>query len=171
MKPVLLMGAMALLSSPADAADRLCDRVQAFTATGFPADAQSQRRRWVELHWRGHWMDFDGGWGLSCLHSPDEVAGGFCRWLTANTSFEFPAMLPKAILHCYGYVFPDADSWSDWKAMIGLDRDTQFSLLEVNFESFATETGAIRFSTFRKGHDPATVALPPLQPMPGLLQR
>ena len=165
MRGVFFVGVIALLSSPVTAADRLCGRLHIFAAARFTADVRPEGRRWIELHWRGHWMDFDSGWGFSCLHSPDQTAVDFCRWLTDNTSFEFPTMLPKAILRCYGYAFPDADSWTDWKAAIGLDRDARSSLLEVNLGLLAAESGAIRFSTFQEGYDPAKAELPPIQPM------
>jgi hypothetical protein len=158
-----------MLARPANAAGQICDKLEKFTSAQFTADVEPQGRRWVELHWRGLWMDFDRGWGFTCLHSPDAASTELCNWLTGNTSYEFASETPKAILRCYGYKIPVSDTWQDWKATVGLDREGRFLLLEIDLDSLAAGNQAIRLSSFDEGYDDTIAELPPMKTHSGRL--
>lgn len=146
-------------------ADELCDRLRSLEWSA-PARPTEPSRRWIEMHWRGHWLDFDRGFGLSCRSSGEPEANALCNWLPEHTSFEFSSVLPMRILECHGYKFPRPfPSWGEWKSEMTVG---ERGLLEINFADLKGETGAIRFSTFAPNHDDATDELPPLTAMPPL---
>lgn len=160
-----LFAMVALLANPTPK-PRVCEQIKAFTDAPFDASVQPAGRRWVELHWRGHWGI--GTFGFGCRHSPDAASAWLCQWLLHNTSFEFGVDGVKRMLTCYGYRFPPFSDWSGWKSDIDiLDRD-RWIKLEVNFADMAGEAGAIRLSSFDKDKDDALVELPPMVPFPPL---
>jgi len=163
-----LSAALAMLTAanPALAAtDVLCARLKTFEAARFDGTEKPAGRRWVQLRWLGYWLDLKHGWGLQCTHSGDAAAKALCDFLGGHTSFEFTNMLPMRIMQCHGYRFPGRylPVWNDWLAAIPLEN----ALLEVDFHSPGIDGGAIRFSSFAPGQNPATVSLPPLAPSPG----
>jgi hypothetical protein len=159
----LLAAASCLALAPlATAGDDVCSRVARFHRAGFDHTEQPLGRRWVEVHWVGHWLDLDHGWGLKCEHSPDSAARELCGWLSSHTSFEFPWDLPQRILTCYGYRFPRGSHLSGWKSDASLFSADRELLLEVDLFTMQKETGAIRLSSFAPEKDDALVEMPPL---------
>jgi hypothetical protein len=77
------------------AADDVCNRVAKFHRADFDHTEQPVGRCWVAIHWTGRWLDFDRGFGLKCVSSPDSAVRELCGWLTDHTSTEFPATLPQ----------------------------------------------------------------------------
>lgn len=168
---VLLGIALLSLGSAAHAETGLCAETAAFAKSRFDGTEKPKGRRWVELHWRGAWLDIDGGWGLSCRHSEDAASARFCDWLVHHSSFEFRSRTPQGILSCYGYAFPLSaqHSWGDWKSNVSiLTPKLQFLLLEIRFDDAWKESGAIRLSAFAHDESPATVEMPRMKPMPPL---
>lgn len=153
---------MLVPSSAALAADEICSKVRAFHQSSFDESVNPTGRRWVEMHWRGHWMDFDKGFGRECRSSQDHASRRFCGWLSKNTSTEFATRLPIRILTCFGYRFPPHSDWSGWKSDVSLLSDDRWLLLEIDFVSFQNDTGAVRLSSFAKDEDEATVEMPAL---------
>jgi hypothetical protein len=157
-------------STSAIAADDLCSRLSSFESAQFGSTIGIPQPHWVEVHWRGAWLDFDGGWGPQCRHSSDPASVAFCTWLVDHTSMEFPDRLPRAILICHGYRFPDRSYWNNWKAEITLFRGDQLINLEIDQTGHRTDQrldGAIRLSAFANGKDAATQPLPPIFAGPG----
>jgi hypothetical protein len=107
---VLLVGLVAV-SAPANAADKLCEKLQVFERS---KPARSSERRWFEFHWGFEHVDALWSWG--CRHSQDDVANATCKWLVDNTNQEFSMMLPLEIMRCYGYGIPPHASY-DWADM------------------------------------------------------
>jgi len=155
---------LALASAPAIAADEICARLTAFHAAQYDQSVQPAGRRWVEVHWRGHWMDFDKGFGKECRSSPDSASKQFCSWLTQNSSTEFPTYLPIRMLGCLGYRFPTGagNEWSGWKSDVSTLSKDRWLLLEVDLLTFKNDAGAIRLSSFAADKDQWTVEMPPL---------
>ena len=124
--------------------------------------------RWIEMRWQGKWLDFESGWGLSCIHSDDLAAANFCAWLLdGNTSFEFAEYLAFDILTCRGYGFPDYSTWWPWTAGIEFVGDDHWTSLDVNFQGWTPErpeTGAIRYSAYRD-HETPWKDRPPIEPL------
>lgn len=155
-------------------ADTLCDHfrryVQAPFEPGISPDGLPDR--WVELHWVGFWLDFDRGFGKTCVHTQDTESGDLCTWLLKHSSTEFPDTLPFGILECYGYSFraEASTSWSQWKAQISItveivtDRFRTVAL-DVDFTGWKSETGAIRLSVYADEDSPWEDR-PPLAPLP-----
>jgi hypothetical protein len=150
------------LATLAAARDSVCNRVAKFHRANLDNVEQPVGRRWVELHWTGHWMDFDRGFGLKCKSSPDSAARELCGWLIDHTSTEFPTNLPMRILTCYGHRFPKSSDWSGWKSDISLFADDRELLLEIDLLTMRNETGAIRLSSFAPGKDDALAEMSPL---------
>ena len=158
-----LVAACWLSSAPlAAATDDVCDRVAKFHRAGFDHTEQPDGRRWVEMHWTGHWLDFDQSFGLKCKSSPDSAARELCGWLIDHTSTEFPDNLPQRVLTCYGHRFPRHAHWSGWKSDISFFAGDRLLLLEIDLLTMHNETGAIRLSSFAPGKDDALVEMPPL---------
>jgi hypothetical protein len=152
-------------SAFADAPDDICAKLSAFENAPFDSSANSPRRHWVEVHWIGNWLDLQNGWKLRCDHSADPASGEFCKWLLQNTSFEFADRLPRAMLICHGYHFPDLTYWDDWRLELPLSFNeiTETStLLQVDLTSHKPPESAVRYSAFAKGADQALNPLPPL---------
>jgi hypothetical protein len=144
-------------------ADEVCSHLFTFEREGFSKIKSDSGRHWVEVHWIGNWLDTDKGWRLECRHSSDDEAKQFCLWLVPNTSFEFADRLPRAILECHGYTFPDLSYWDDWKAEIDLyGHSDNTVLLEIDQTRHKEADRAIRVSSFRSGDDDATQPLAPL---------
>jgi hypothetical protein len=152
-------------SAFADAPDDICVKLSAFENAPFDSSANSPRRHWVEVHWIGNWLDLQNGWKLRCDHSADPASGEFCKWLLQNTSFEFADRLPRAMLICHGYHFPDLTYWDDWRLELPLSFNeiTETStLLQIDLTSHKQPESAVRYSVFAKGADQALNPLPPL---------
>jgi hypothetical protein len=148
-------------------ADELCDRLRSLEWSASPRPSEPGRR-WIELHWQGHWLDFDRGFGFACSSSADPEAKALCHWLTGHTNFEFADVLPMQILECYGYRFPHPyPYWDGWKGNVSIGHG-HYGELEVNFSDLKGETGAIRFSLFAPKHSDYTDELPSLTAMPQL---
>ena len=162
--PLLLLSLTAFASSSAFAADdfprTFCAQLDQFHDASFDGTEQPAGRRWVEMHWQGFWLDFDHGFGLRCVSSPDAASRRYCGWLEKNTSFEFPALLPKAIFKCAGH-WREPD-WQDWTNSVSMLRHHRLLQVEVNLTPTETESGVLRLSSFAKGKDEGTVSLPPL---------
>ncbi|MGI9170766.1 MAG: hypothetical protein ACR2FH_11450 [Caulobacteraceae bacterium] len=152
------------MSPIAAPARELCDRIAAFERADFSAEVKSTSRHWVEVHWLGRWLDFDRGWGLECRHSPDEPSKALCAWLVdGHTDFEFHDRLPRAILICHGYRFPDLSYWDDWKSAIRLSsRANRSVLLEIDQTAHKAADIAIRLSVVPEPSRSADQPLPPL---------
>ena len=147
-------------------ADELCDRLRSLEWSS-PALPNEPSRRWIELHWRGHWLDFDRGFGFACKNSGEPEAKALCRWLTDHTNYEFATVLPMQILECGGYRFPHPyPDWAGWKSAIQLSHQGMRGMLEVDFADLENETGAIRYSIVAPEH--YDDELPPLTAMPQL---
>jgi hypothetical protein len=159
---IVALAAAWLASSPCVAQDSICHELREFERATFDASVQPVGRRWIEMHWRGHWLDLDKGWGLECRSSPDQASRRLCGWLEHHTSFEFTTRLPQRILTCYGYRFRPLSDWSGWKSDISVLNHNRWLLLEVDFLTMKNEDGAIRLSSFAKGQDDAMVEMPPL---------
>jgi hypothetical protein len=162
----LLIAALVATTPAGGKPDDICSHVSAFHMTKFGDSAEPKGRRWIELHWVGHWMDFDRGWGFKCRHSSDAASSALCDWIVQNVSYEFKDMTPKRILTCYGYKFPGAQ-WGNWKSDIDILDHDRWLKLEIDFETLAgdKEKGAIRLSSFAKDQDDALVELPPIAPV------
>jgi hypothetical protein len=145
----------------------MCAQVNAFHMAKFDNTEQPTGRRWVELHWRGSWLDLKNGWGFACRHSPDQASSNLCAWLMHHTSYEFADQAPKRILTCYGYRFPRDSEWGDWKSEVTILDHDRWLKLDIDFVSFKREEGAIRLSSFAPDKDDALVELPPLAPLDG----
>jgi hypothetical protein len=144
------------------AEEGICSRIAQFHDAAFDETEKPIGRRWVEMHWVGHWLDFNRGFGLKCQSSPDSASRKLCSWLTHHTSFEFPEMLPQAILGCYGHRFPRGAHWSGWQSTVSLFAGGRELLLEIDFVTMRDEEGAIRLSSFAPGKDDALVEMPHL---------
>jgi len=161
-----LIAAVALTSSVAKADDAICGKIETFRSSRFDGAEMPAGRRWVELHWRGAWLV---NWGFTCLHSPDGASVALCQWLMdKNVSFEFRSLLPQRILTCYGYRFPKAANWSDWKSTIALWQDDDLMTLEIDFADLDRDEGAVRLSAFAPDKDDSGAELPPLMALPPL---
>jgi hypothetical protein len=165
---LLLTAACCLLTGIAIAgSDDICSRIARFHHASFDHTEQPIGRRWVELHWTGHWLDFDEGFDLKCNSSPDIAARELCAWLSHHTSIEFPETLPQRVLACYGHRFPKGSRWSSWKSDISVFQGARELLLEIDLLTMHKETGAIRLSSFAPGKDDALVEMPPLAELEG----
>lgn len=163
--PLLLLSLTALISSPSVAKGNFsrtfCTRLAQFHDASFDGAEQPAGRRWIEMHWQGFWLDFDHGFGLKCESSPDAISRSFCGWLEKHTSFEFPALLPKAIYRCDRHIRPEPE-WEMWTNSVAVVRDHRLLQVEVNLEPTKTESGVLRLSSFGAGKDEGAVPLPPL---------
>jgi hypothetical protein len=151
--------------------DDICSQIARFHRSSFDHTEQPIGRHWVELHWVGHWLDFDSGFSLKCKSSTDTAARELCGWLTTHTSIEFPATLPQRILTCYGHRFPRGSQWGGWKSEISLFPAGRELLLEVDLLTMRKEAGAIRLSSFVDGKDDALVEMPPMTELGGNASR
>jgi hypothetical protein len=144
-------------------ADDFCKQLSSYERAGFEPDTAIHQRHWVEMHWLGTWLDSEKGWRLECRHSPDKTSEQYCGWLKDHTSFEFPDRLPRDILVCHRYTFPDLSYWDGWRAEITLFGFTENEvLLDIDQSSHKTMDIAIRLSVFSKDSDEALQPLPPL---------
>jgi hypothetical protein len=107
-------------------------------------------------------MDFESGFGKQCRSSPDAASRRLCQWLIQNSSTEFAGRLPQRILTCYGYRFPAAAQWGNWRSDVSLLSRDRWLLLEIDLFTMRRQTGALRLSSFAAGQDDATVEMPPL---------
>ena len=167
--PLLLLSLTALVSSPAVAADRFsqtfCAKLDQFHDEPFDGTEQPLGRRWIEMHWQGFWPGSGHGVGLKCDASPDSASRRYCGWLAKNTSFEFPALLPKAIFKCAGHFREPA--WEDWTNTVSMLRHNRRLEIEVNLTQTAAGSGVLRLSSFAQGKDEGTAPLPPLMAAEG----
>ena len=156
------------LASAAEA-EETCDQIDAFHNATFDATVDPVGRRWVEMRWIGGWMDFEKGFGLECISSPDEGSNSLCGWLIENTSIEFQTNLPARILECWGYRFPRPfPSWGEWRSQISHLEDDRWLTLEVDLTEGQGDAPAVRLSSFAMDKDEITVELPILRPAPEL---
>jgi hypothetical protein len=160
--PALVMTAVSVR------AETLCEQVRRYEQAPF-AQASSPDGlpdRWVEVHWVGFWMDFDRGFGKSCVHSDDAESRDLCAWLVKHSSTEFPEYLPFRILECYGYGFPRPyPEWSQWKTRIKIVSE-RWLTLDVDLTGWKSETGAIRLSVYTDEDWSVGRERPPLAPLP-----
>ena len=158
-----------LACSPAFAQDdEFCSRLISFETA--PLDETgTEQSRWIELHWRGQWLDLEKGWGLTCVSSPDPAAREFCNWLPRNTSYEFPEVFPISILRCHGFVLPKASDWRSWKSEIDLwhAEDRKHELI-IDFATLEGETGAVRYLSVGEDAGDIEIEERPLTAMPPL---
>lgn len=167
LSPYLIGTMLASLGAPAYG-NELCDRVAEYEAVDSEGASQPDglADRWVELHWVGSWLDFDNGFGKTCIHSEDVASRQLCGWLLENSSTEFPQMLPIGILECYGYSFPSPrPSWAGWRASVELTTD-RWLTLDIDFTRWEGETGAIRLRAYDEAETPWE-DMPPLGPLRG----
>jgi len=143
----------------ASADDETCQRVRSFHQAIFDDSEAPVGRRWVEMRWHGHWLDFEKGFGLECRASPDIASTALCAWLRENTSFEFAGMLPRRILTCFGYVFPREHQQVNWRSDVTVLSEDRWLVLEIDFFTMRNDTGAIRLSSFAAGQDETTVEM------------
>lgn len=155
---------LASASWSASAADDICSQLSVFHSAPFDQTVQPAGRRWVELHWRGHWLDLDKGFGKECRSSPDAASKALCRWITVNSSREFPALLPMRMLHCFGYQFPRGagNEWDNWRSNVSILSESRWLLLEIDLVPSSTDDGVIRLSSFVKDKDQWIVEMPSL---------
>ena len=164
----ILTGLACLLLVPpafADPADDICAKLSAFENAPFDASLKSPRRHWIEVHWIGNWLDLQNGWSLRCAHSADPASGEFCKWLLQNTSVEFPDRLPRSVLICHGYHFPNLTYWDHWQLELPLSFNEvtgTSTLLQVDLTSHKPPDKGVRLSAFAKGADEVIDPLPPL---------
>lgn len=160
MKVAILL-AVAVSCATSATAETLCDRIDAYEATSFPGVPAQPHRRWVEFHWLGAGIL---GRSLRCAHSSDAASGSLCEWLLKHPqSAEFPDRLPRAILVCRGYHFPDKTYWNDWKAEITLpSKAGGLTILQIDQSVHSRPDVAIRLSVFAEGSGPALEPLPPM---------
>ena len=164
--PVFGLAMSLALSAPAFAQDsEFCERLKAFETAPL-AETGEQQARWIEMHWRGSWLNFETGWGVSCLSSVDEAARQFCEWLPSNVSYEFADLFPRRILACKGYSVPPIQGW---KGEVELwDSDDRSHYMMINFASLEEETGAVRFVSVGDGATDPEIENRPLEAMPPL---
>lgn len=160
LQPLLFLLLANFVISPAFAADDMCKHLKKFVRTSFDSSEKPEGRRWIELYWRGSWLDLENGFGLECRNSPDLAASKFCSYLLKNSSFEFRAATPMRMLTCYGYDFPSFTGWRHWVSEIDIVDDDNFVLLEVNFSEDIDSV--IRLSAFAEGMDETLAEMPPL---------
>ena len=141
--PQFAVLALLLACSPAMAADdELCDRLTMFESASFDQTGQ-EKARWIEMHWRGSWLNFDTGWGITCIHSSDDAAADFCEWLPRQVSYEFADSFPRRLLACHGFNVPQMQ---EWKSRVELwDGEDRFHYLLIDFATLEGETGAVRY--------------------------
>jgi hypothetical protein len=164
---IAILAAVAVACATQAAAETLCDQMDAFERASFSADPDQPRRHWVEFHRLGLTLvDRD----LQCKYSSDAASAKFCKWLIVHPdSIEFLDRLPRSILFCRGFRFPDKITVRDWRAEIDLPSKVgRYFFFEID-EGFQIDQGghsepdsAIRLSTFAEGSDPWTDPLPPL---------
>lgn len=108
MRKAFVPCAAALLAAPqtAQAAEQLCDELNAFAAGQWSEPDDPAPRHWVEFH-RGVQADTANRWSWGCRYSGDEASKALCDWLMDNTSREFHAALPVNVLKCLGNVTPE----------------------------------------------------------------
>ncbi len=159
--------AAALATASTARAEETCDQIDAFHAAPFDATVTPAGRRWVEMRWVGGWLDFEDGFGLECISSPDEGSKSLCGWLIENTSIEFHSNLPARILECWGYRFPrPLPSWGEWRSQMSHLEDDRWMTLEVDLTEGQGDPPAVRLSSFAMDKDEITVELPNLRPAP-----
>lgn len=152
---------VSLFAPGAAFAGEFCDRLAAVEHAPFSPGPQSQRR-FIEFHWVGGWpLD---GFRIECRHSTEPIAAGFCKWLMTNTSMEFHDRLPRTILTCHGYRFPDLSYWEGWKARINLGGTlaTNSVKLDIDLAEHKPLDAAVRLSVFPPGKDETLLPMPPL---------
>ncbi|MEO8927749.1 MAG: hypothetical protein ABI306_11365 [Caulobacteraceae bacterium] len=160
----LLAAVLAAMAPASASAAGVCAPLSTFEHAAFAIEAAtSPSAHWVELHWLGNWLDFGGGWRLECRHSSDGASTTLCAWLTGNTSFEFHDRLPRAILICHGYRFPDLSYWDDWKAQIELSGGPAVDeVLDIDQTAHKTPDVAIRLTVFPIEEGRVRQSMPPL---------
>jgi hypothetical protein len=134
---------MVLASDAAFAADdELCGKLTDFETASFDQTGQ-EKARWIEMHWRGSWLNFETGWGIACLSSDDDAAKRLCQWLPKQVSYEFADSFPRRILACHGYNLPQMQ---EWKSRVELwDGEDRFHYLLIDFATLEGEAGAVRY--------------------------
>jgi hypothetical protein len=97
---VILALASGLPAQASPASDSLCEHLEAFEQAPFGVEGSASRQRhWIEVHWRGVWLDFSNPRQITCEHSADPASVRLCSWLAHNGgSVEFADRLPRAIL-------------------------------------------------------------------------
>ena len=161
--------AAAMVMASAAGAEETCDRIAVFHSAPFDPTVVPLGRRWVEMRWVGGWLDFENGFGLECISSPDEGSKRLCGWLIENTSIEFQTNLPARILECWDYRFPrPLPSWGEWRSQMSHLEDDRWMTLEVDLTEGQGDPPAVRLSSFAMDKDEITVELPNLRPAPEL---
>ena len=135
--------ALALSCSTARAADdELCSKLKDFETASFDQTGQ-EKARWIEVHWRGSWLNFETGWGIACLNSGDDAAAELCKWLPRQISYEFADSFPRRVMACHGYNLP---KMQEWKSRVELwDGEDRFHYLLIDFATLEAEAGAVRY--------------------------
>jgi hypothetical protein len=114
------------------------------------------------VHWLGEWLGQPGR-QLECRHSSDVTSKELCGWLVRNTSQEFPDLLPRKILTCHGYRFPDLSTWDQWKSVINLSNGSANQIsLTIDFTDRKIADRAIRLAVLADDSSAAVESLPPL---------
>jgi hypothetical protein len=156
-----ILAVLAVMFATHAGAETVCDQIDAFERASFSTDSGQPHRHWVEFHWLGESI-LDRS--LNCTHSSDTASAKLCEWLLAHPgSSEFPDRMPRSILVCRGYRFPDNTYWDDWKAEITLpSKVDRLTILQIDQSGHSKPDVAIRLSTFAQGSDPALEPLPPM---------